>query len=157
VPVPWIRSLVAILSPQKPGFDLWGTKWHWDRQAFLLVRRFSHVSVIRSTLHAQLRLHVAVTRRTKGKSQRAFEEKGSVGNWGELYRNVLSLHVVHTHTLVRGGAPSPTDRSIQYTDKDTVMIRRASTWRWSAWPVSIVTAFKGLRCSENVGIACRNR
>jgi hypothetical protein len=32
--VPWLRSLVAGLSPRRPGFapmwDLWWTKWHWD-------------------------------------------------------------------------------------------------------------------------------
>jgi hypothetical protein len=37
-PVPWLRRLVAGLSPRRPGFapgsiqrDLWRTKWHWDR------------------------------------------------------------------------------------------------------------------------------
>jgi hypothetical protein len=35
--VPWLRSLFAGLSPRRPGFagqsmwDLWWTKWHWDR------------------------------------------------------------------------------------------------------------------------------
>jgi hypothetical protein len=36
--VPWLGQLVAGLSPQRPGFaprsiqwDLWLTKWHWDR------------------------------------------------------------------------------------------------------------------------------
>jgi hypothetical protein len=36
--VPWLRSLVAGLSPQRPRFtpsqcmwDLWWIKWHWDR------------------------------------------------------------------------------------------------------------------------------
>jgi hypothetical protein len=35
--VPWLRWLVAGLSPRRPGFasksiqwDLWWTKWHWD-------------------------------------------------------------------------------------------------------------------------------
>jgi hypothetical protein len=34
----WLRQLVADLSPRRPGFaprsvqwDLWWTKWHWDR------------------------------------------------------------------------------------------------------------------------------
>jgi hypothetical protein len=36
--VPWLRSLVTGLSQRRPGFtpgqsmwDLWRTKWHWDR------------------------------------------------------------------------------------------------------------------------------
>jgi hypothetical protein len=37
--VPWLRRLVAGLSPRRPGsdpgdhfmWDLWWTKWHWDR------------------------------------------------------------------------------------------------------------------------------
>jgi hypothetical protein len=36
--MPWLRWLIAGLSPWQPGFaprsiqwDLWWTKWHWDR------------------------------------------------------------------------------------------------------------------------------
>jgi hypothetical protein len=36
--VPWLRRLIAGLSPRRPGlaprsiqWDLWWTKWHWDR------------------------------------------------------------------------------------------------------------------------------
>jgi hypothetical protein len=45
--LPWLRSLVAGLSPRRSGFaagqsmwDLWWTKWHWDRffSKFLSIR-----------------------------------------------------------------------------------------------------------------------
>jgi hypothetical protein len=29
--VPWLRRLVAGLSPAQSVWDLWWAKWHWDR------------------------------------------------------------------------------------------------------------------------------
>jgi hypothetical protein len=54
--VPWLRRLVAGLSPRRPGldpglmWDLWWTKWHWDR-FFPRVLRVSPVNLIPPVLH----------------------------------------------------------------------------------------------------------
>jgi hypothetical protein len=65
--VPWLRRLVAGLSPQRPGFDpggqsmwdLWWTKWHWDRVfseyfGFLLSISFHRCSI---TMEKQKKPH----------------------------------------------------------------------------------------------------
>jgi hypothetical protein len=83
--------LVAGLSPRKPGFDPRSVhvRFVMDKvalgQVFLPVLRFPPVSVIPSVFHIHFHLHVALTRRTNGRSlgtfQKAvlFRKSGSIG------------------------------------------------------------------------------
>jgi len=74
--VPWFRRLVAGLSPRNPRFDLTSISVRFEvgelvrAQVFDRVLRFSHVSIIPTTLHNHLRVHVGLTRSTNGRSLR---------------------------------------------------------------------------------------
>ena len=61
---------------------------------FLLVLRFSNVSIIPPVLHTRFHLHVALTRKTNGRSLRNSKRQCCFGNRGVLYRKVLSYLVV---------------------------------------------------------------
>ena len=54
------------------GTGLWWTEWHWDRFFFLPVLRLS--VIVPPALRTQIRLHVAVTGRTNGRSMGVFKQ-----------------------------------------------------------------------------------
>jgi hypothetical protein len=72
------------LIPDQSMWELWWTKWHWDRLFSPWVLQISPVSIISPTLHIRLHLHVARTGRTDrwslGTFQKAmlFQKMGSV-------------------------------------------------------------------------------
>ena len=72
--VQWLMQLIFGLSPRRPGLDRRSmhVRFVVDRvalgQVFLPVIRFSLVSIIPSVLHTFFHLHVALTRRTNGRS-----------------------------------------------------------------------------------------
>ena len=95
--VPLVGRLVAGLSPQKPGFD---SKTDHVRpvmdkvalgQIYLPVLHFSPVSIIPPTLHNNLQLHVALTRRTNERILGTFQKQCCFANRGTLDRRVVHL------------------------------------------------------------------
>ena len=59
--MPWLCWLSPASHPRDSGsipcqsmWDLWWTKWHWDRFFFLRVLHFSRVSIIPPMFHAHL-------------------------------------------------------------------------------------------------------
>ena len=78
--VPWLRPLVSGQSLRRPG--LYPRSVHVRfvvdevalRQVFLRVLLFSPVSIIPLMPHNHLHLHVAVTRRTNGRSLGTFHK-----------------------------------------------------------------------------------
>jgi hypothetical protein len=86
-----LRRLVPVLLPRRLGFGprRVDVRIVVDKvalgQVFLRVFPFFHVSVIPPLLHTHLRLHVALTRRTNGRSLRTFQngvlfwKSGSIG------------------------------------------------------------------------------
>jgi len=95
--VPLFGRLVAGLSPQKPGFapktDHVRPVMHQVAmgQVSLLVLQISPVSVIPTTLHIHLRIHVALTGRTNERILGTFQKQCFLANRGTLDRRVLSL------------------------------------------------------------------
>jgi hypothetical protein len=69
-----LKRLVAGLTPRRNGFDYWSVhvRFVLDKvaleQTFLPVLLFYLVCIIPPTLHTHLHLHVALTRRTNGRS-----------------------------------------------------------------------------------------
>jgi hypothetical protein len=80
VAVPWLRPLVAGISPRKTGFDVRSVHVRIivDKvalgQVFLRVLPFYPVSIIPPMLHIHLHLHVALTRRAKGRRLGSFQK-----------------------------------------------------------------------------------
>ena len=76
--VPWLRLLVAGLSPRSHRFELTTVRVRFEvgklalAKVFDRVHRFSHVIVIPTMLHNHLHVHVALTRSTNGRSPRTF-------------------------------------------------------------------------------------
>jgi hypothetical protein len=79
--VPWLRGLVADLSPRSPGFDpgLVCMRFVVDEvavgQVFLPARLFSLVRIILPMLHTNLNLHVFLTRMTNRRSVGILEKE----------------------------------------------------------------------------------
>jgi hypothetical protein len=77
--VPGFKQLVGGLSPRRRGFDARSVdaKFEVDKvtlgQVFLRVLRIPSVSVIPPMFHTHLRIHVVLTRRTKGRSLGSFQ------------------------------------------------------------------------------------
>jgi len=96
--VPWLRRLVASLSPRKPRFDL--SSAHVElvdsvalEHIFIRALRFSLVSFIPPLLHTHLRLYDALTSSTNRRHQGTLPSKKQCyfvnrAAWG---RKVLSL------------------------------------------------------------------
>ena len=61
-------------------WDLWCTKWHWDKAPPPQVLRFSSASVIPPMVHIHLRLYAALTRRTNERSLGTFTQQCPFGN-----------------------------------------------------------------------------
>jgi hypothetical protein len=67
--VPWLRSLVASLSPRRPGFepsqsmwDLWWTNWHWDKFFSSSVFLCQHIIPPSLSKHLANALYAGVSR-----------------------------------------------------------------------------------------------
>jgi hypothetical protein len=95
--LPWLRRLVAGLSPRRPGFDPRSVHMGFvvDKVAlglvFLPVLQFSPVSIIPPMLHTHLHLHIALIRRRNGEVCEPTIKQCPLGNRGALARKVLPL------------------------------------------------------------------
>ena len=90
----WLMRLVAGFSPRRHRFGPRSlhVRLVVDRVAIPKVLLFFLVSVITTTLHRHIHLHVARTRRSNGHSLVTLKEKkGSVGNRGALDRKIVLL------------------------------------------------------------------
>jgi hypothetical protein len=79
--MPWLRRLVAGLSPRRRGFDPSSFRVRFVVEKMTLgwvlskKPQFSPVSVIPPMLHIHHHLHVPLTRRTNGRSLRTFQKE----------------------------------------------------------------------------------
>ena len=117
--MPWLRRLVAGLSPRKPGLDpgLVHVRFVVDKvtlgHVFLRLLRFSPVSIIPPLLRTHLHIQFAVIRRTNGRILGAFRKAVIFGNRGTLDRKEISLFSLHSWlltlllTLLLTSRPSP--------------------------------------------------
>jgi len=115
--MPWLRRLIADLSPRRPEFDSWicgghcgiGTGYFSGYCGF-------PVSVIPPRLHTHLHLRPARTRRIKG---------GSLGT----YRKAMQQ--------LDGGRPEPSNGHDRYWNTSNQGIctdaQRTAAWRLSWW------------------------
>jgi hypothetical protein len=95
--VPLFGRSVAVLSRQKPGFEpkTNHVKPVMDQVALahvsFLVLQFSLISIIPTTLHTHLQLHVALNRRTNERILGTFHKQCPLADRGTLDRIVLSI------------------------------------------------------------------
>ena len=67
-------------------------------QVFVRVYRFSPISIVPPVFHRRLRIQVALTRRSKGRSLGILQKQWCVGNLVALNRKVLHfLKIVHVN------------------------------------------------------------
>jgi hypothetical protein len=138
--VPWLRRLVAGLSPRRPGFDPGSVNVGFvvDEvalgQVFLLVLRFSPVSIILLVLHTHLHLHVAFTR-TDGRSLGTFQISGSSG-----YKSTFHpLFLYRFNIMLTLDSPSRVHRSGFPTGIFVCISNLSSTFYVAAYLVVVIT------------------
>ena len=79
------------------------TKWHCDRLS-LQYFQFYPLSIIPTKLHTQLHLHVAVTRRTNGRSLGTLKKVNFFRKWGGMgYKNRHTFNFSVLKGLKAGG------------------------------------------------------
>ena len=98
--MPWLRRLVAGLLPRRTVFDplsvhvIFVVDTMAVEQVFLRLYRFS--PIFPPVFHNRLRIHVALTRRSKGRSLGILQKQWCVGNLVAFNRKVLHfLKTIH--------------------------------------------------------------
>jgi hypothetical protein len=104
--VPWLRRLVAGLSPRTPEFDPGSVYVGFvvDKvalgQVFLPVLQFSHVSMIPPMLHTHLHINTTLIRRTSGRMLKVFKKPFLFG-YQETLNGNSTMHrlpsLFHSH------------------------------------------------------------